>query len=298
MLVQLHRPNMKPFHYVLGVYVLALLQWEIDATQKIPVLGEEQANPKWETVQIPNTLMDPEHPEDGTWRAYAKGNPTWETQFANRKKIYKGREIALLFTDCYGDEHIADEIRNKMVLQAAAEFSRNNVRNGIVLAVFDGVIWEADKDPMTREILDKGGRNVYFDMENKIQIIDVADKDELERRHDQYKGAYIHTLYYDHDDVVRVGEDGKFQWKPLMEYMRVQHWTIGPKYKKMVLLKVRTSSVLKGDTEFFQKICEAKGEPKEYPVVYYEAYKRLYKIIYLREVDSTMEDAWDDCPFQ
>ncbi|XP_054272715.1 uncharacterized protein LOC128992991 [Macrosteles quadrilineatus] len=123
-------------------------------------------------------------------------------------------------------------------------------------------------------------------------------KDELERRHEQYQGSLIYTLYYDDDDFVRVGKDGKFLEQPLSRFMRDQYLDISQMYAKMVLLKVRTSSVLKGDTEIFQKICKAKGEPKHYPVVYFESYKRLNGILYLSTPAGKWEHVWNKCPIQ
>ncbi|XP_054271698.1 uncharacterized protein LOC128992247 [Macrosteles quadrilineatus] len=303
MLVQSHRPNMKPFHYVLGVYVLALLQWETVAE----ILGEENAVIRLETVQIPDTLMHPYAPELGTWREYARGKLTWEVayhriksaeQFLNRKEIYKGYAVALYIDKGFWNIKKEIDAHEEIMIKTAAEFARQNVHNGIVLSLYNGLIFDFQMDPMTKEIFDREeGRFFYFEMENKFQVIDVADKDELERRHEQYKGSIIYTLYYDGDDFVRVGDDGKYLWEPLRKFMRDQFVTVSETYNKMVLLKVRTSSVLKGDTEFFKKICEAKGEPKEYPVVYYEADTRLNGIFYLSKAAGKWEHTWDKCPF-
>ncbi|XP_054276365.1 uncharacterized protein LOC128995379 isoform X2 [Macrosteles quadrilineatus] len=266
---------MKLVHHVLVVYVLALLQRET-----VAIDGEEAAHPE--------TIKNDRQPGLGTWRAYAKGNAFWKVevdeirtqiQFHNRHEIYKGKNIVLLIYES-GNSPI------ELKMKAAAEFARHKVRNGIVLILRKDIVHDdyIDRlDPMTKEIFAQDGANLYFEMENKIQIFDVVNKDDLEKRHETYRGGSIFTIYYEKDDDVRVGEYQQFQYGPLKEYVSFWNKLTGSLYTKSVFLKVQKESVLKGDTEFFQKICKGKGEPKQYPVVYMEADRKLRFITYLEE---------------
>ncbi|XP_054277166.1 uncharacterized protein LOC128996054 isoform X2 [Macrosteles quadrilineatus] len=272
---------MKLVHHVL-VYVLALLQRETVATVKTE--GEDHADPKFTKIAIPDRLIRANDPEN--WQDYANGNDHW--------MVWE------------------DEIRTQM--KAAAEFARHNVRNGIVLALLNYVVhneYIKMMDPMTQEIFAKNGAYLYFEMENKIQIFDVVNKEDLEKRHDTYSGKYIFTIYYEKDDDVRIGEYRQFlmglteddqvveyqqfQWGPLREYVSFWHVFTGSQYIELVFLKVQKESVLKGDTEFFQKICKGKEEPMKYPVVYLEYDRKVHSITYLEEDWEQGPQLGEDC---
>ncbi|XP_054277165.1 uncharacterized protein LOC128996054 isoform X1 [Macrosteles quadrilineatus] len=309
---------MKLVHHVL-VYVLALLQRETVATVKTE--GEDHADPKFTKIAIPDRLIRANDPEN--WQDYANGNDHWmvwedeirtQIQFHNRHEIYKGKQIVLLIYKYSPYAYPTDKKTYFNRMKAAAEFARHNVRNGIVLALLNYVVhneYIKMMDPMTQEIFAKNGAYLYFEMENKIQIFDVVNKEDLEKRHDTYSGKYIFTIYYEKDDDVRIGEYRQFlmglteddqvveyqqfQWGPLREYVSFWHVFTGSQYIELVFLKVQKESVLKGDTEFFQKICKGKEEPMKYPVVYLEYDRKVHSITYLEEDWEQGPQLGEDC---
>ncbi|XP_054266826.1 uncharacterized protein LOC128988985 isoform X4 [Macrosteles quadrilineatus] len=245
---------MKTLHHVFEICVLTFLAWEATAKKNM------------ETIKFENQVsVVPTNSETRRTRErMIKFKPMkFENQVSAAYTVSETKKVS---------EWNIEVDTVKSIVDAAREFARFHVKNGLYLIVPKNIITEDFRVRYNIQFKNY----LWFDLKDKYIYVDVTDKSTYENRYENYPDRRIYTLFHNYQpDCKTTKEYGCLEAIKAHFFDNLKN-EYDSSYDRVVLLTVHVDVV---HEDFIKNLCPKLGAPLEYPALYHEGYWGLYVIL-------------------
>ncbi|XP_054266810.1 uncharacterized protein LOC128988985 isoform X2 [Macrosteles quadrilineatus] len=271
---------MKTLHHVFEICVLTFLAWEATAKKNMETIKFENqvsvvpTNSETRRTRERMIKFKPMKFENQVSAAYTvsetKKVSEWNIEvdtvksiydFENRHFLYEGNQLVIFYVNNKIDARELDVQMYKV--DAAREFARFHVKNGLYLIVPKNIITEDFR--------------VRYNIQFKNYLwFDLKDKSTYENRYENYPDRRIYTLFHNYQpDCKTTKEYGCLEAIKAHFFDNLKN-EYDSSYDRVVLLTVHVDVV---HEDFIKNLCPKLGAPLEYPALYHEGYWGLYVIL-------------------